>query len=193
MVVALDLHGLVIDHRRAKYEYFRDVEGIDYTHPLTDRAGILRHMRQHGYDREYYFAALARFFQSEYPGQPALVPGIQSFFKAAPGCWRFLIISGPYRIHEHVTVMVERVAAGREVEIVTRSEETRAQELVLRGIRLYFDDKPDHLPAVSANGIPTVQICEPDYAETSASADLAFESWAQAVHNLDSIARLLRE
>ena len=62
--IAFDLHGLVLDHRIAKYHYFRDVVGVPYQDPSNNRREIVEHFTGLGYSPDFYLANLEGFFQA---------------------------------------------------------------------------------------------------------------------------------
>jgi hypothetical protein len=192
--IALDFHGLIIDHRPAKYAFFKEVVGVPYSHPLLDRKQILAELRQRGYDLSFYFDAFDRFIHSAYAQLQRPIRGVQNFLNATPSSWEFQIIStAPYNTVASVHAALENLALPRIVDIVTVTDESRVGELERRRVRLYFDDKPDILPSVSARGIATVQISEPGYAEISTSADLGFQSWQEALDKLEEIVYLIEK
>ena len=192
MVVAVDFHGLISDHRLAKHAFFRDVMHAPYSRPLLDRRQILSELELLGFDRQFYFAAMNQFLNSPHAQQPFPVAGVSEFFHATPEVWEFIVVStAPYNRIESVAVVLSDFRLPRIKQILTTTDEARPHILAQHATRLYFDGKPDLIPAVKRCHIPVVQVSEPGYAEASPAADLTFQSWSDAQSALPTICAIL--
>src|SRR3990172_5967838 len=108
--IALDLHGLVVDHRLAKFEYFRDVLQVPYSHELLNRAEIIAELAENGYDKNYYFAALETFFRSPYANRRTVVHGVAQFLQNIPTAWAItLVTTGRYNTEDSVRAELLRL------------------------------------------------------------------------------------
>lgn len=181
--VALDLHGLVLDHRRAKFEYFRDVLRTPYSDERLSRAEILAELAAQGLTQDYYFTALDSFFRTSFV-KPAL-PGVSQFLQAVPQTWTtWFVTTSRYNTIDSVRIALKDAGLPTCGPILVSSDEIRIGALVKEGVVAYFDDKPNLFASAIAAGLFTVQVNSSRYKNRSPIVNLFYEDWHQVLASL---------
>jgi hypothetical protein len=192
-VLAVDLHGTVLDHRLAKFEYFRDALGVPYSHPDRIRREILAELAAMGHGEAFYFAALEQFFLSDFAGRRTLAPGFCDFVAEVKSTVDVVVVTTT-RFNSPAAVSAALRAAGChcELPVIAVDDAKRVSELIRIRAIAYVDDKPDMLPDSRASGILTIQINEARYENRSPAANFFCESWHQ-VFDSNDVRAALRE
>jgi len=163
----MDLHGLLVDHRRAKWEYFREVVGIEFSSWELGREGIVRELAGLGRDFAFYERNVENFLNSSYMDRCIEVISARRFLENSPRSWNVRVVTGPYMKEEAFRRSVRRFALPRIQDYRRVEDELRAAVLVEMRVRLYFDDKRSHLPAIAASGIRCIQVASANASESS--------------------------
>lgn len=187
LIVGVDLHGLIIEHRYSKYEYFRDVLKMPFSVPLMDREKILKEISKYGVGAEVYNGFCKKFYESRYAKKNHIIKGFVKFFNIIPKSWKIMIVTG---LHASIEVILKETTQFRECHLIRCKDSDRVYKLLESGVQVYIDDKPNLLSEIRQKGILTIQISEPGYARYSPYANLRFCSWEDAIDNFHTIDKL---
>lgn len=186
--IALDLHGPVVDHRLAKFQYFRDTVGVPYSNVRCTRAEIIEQFEKKGYDRSFYFASLEAFFKSEQRPGLHLAANVERFFELALPIWEVVLITTKrYNTVASVRNELKIVGLPFEGPILISADDERVNILTNHGISVYFDDKPDYIATAKVAGLLTIQINELQYRNRSAAAHFFYENWIDLLNSFTEL------
>ena len=188
IVVGLDFHGTVFDHRIAKYLFFKDSLGLDYENPLYERKEIVAILnKKYGTDEAHYKRQLDVFLKSEQALNGHFVTGFKEFLADAPKNLEFMILSGTPVGVTNVNRLLHFQNLNRINGTYCIAREQKAKILTQINAQIYFDDRDDLFPEIRKSGIKVVQINPPINVKPSSEADFFFTDWYSAADRIEEL------
>jgi hypothetical protein len=193
IVIGLDFHGTVFDHRIAKYLFFKDSLGLDYENHLYERKEIVAVLNQkYGVDEVHYKNQLDIFLKDEQALNGHFVTGFKEFLLDAPKNWEFVILSGTPVGVTNVNRLLHFQNLNRITGAYCTKREQKPQILKQINAQVYFDDRDDLFIEAKQNGIITAQINPPINVKPSAIADFFYTDWYCAADRIDELISSLK-
>jgi hypothetical protein len=188
IVVGLDFHGAVFDHRIAKHQFFRDVLGLDYENTHFERKEIVAVLnKKYGIDEDNYKSQLDVFLEHPSSLNGHFVTGFKEFLAESPRNWEFVILSGTPQGGINVNRLLQLLKLDRIIGSFCTKREVKPEILRQINAKVYFDDRDDLFPLVSECDVITAQINRPVNVPASKKANFVFENWYDAADRLDEI------
>lgn len=194
IVIGLDFHGTVFDHRPAKYLFFKDILGLDYDNHLYERKEIVAVLNQkYGVDEAHYKNQLNIFLRDEQALNGHFVTGFKEFLLDAPKNWEFVILSGTPVGATNVIRLLHFQTLNRITGAYCTKREQKPYILKQINAQVYFDDRDDLFAEAKENGIITAQINPPINVKPSAIADFFYTNWYSAADRIDDLISSLKK
>lgn len=192
LLIALDFHGLIVDHDKAKHTFFCEIEEEPYEHANMDREEIQAVFSDRGLPKSFYYAAIKRFLESGYAKNCPIVPGVRNFMDATPDTWDFLIVTGPHSDLAGIKETVGQNGLPRVRLIRKIADNERRSFLASHGVRIYFDDKRSFLDEMAELNIGLIHIRKRGRGRASQKADRVYQTWEDALVDIEWLISLAK-
>jgi hypothetical protein len=186
--IAFDVHGLILDHRRAKLAYFRDVVGIAYSKPELQERSILEELAKQNFSEAQYRSALMAYSAWQ-PKEYTLTAGCHAFLSRMSLHAELLLIttSGFGNTKARVSRSLRSAGFSLDVPLALMPDASRIPFLAERKYCAYFDDKPNLLRRANQHGLVAVHVNAPHLTIRTAAAHFFFPSWEAADREFDTL------